>query len=389
MSLLGGVTSTLLVGLPPLPAPQPLIQALQKIEIETSIDVASVFRLRFGNTQSSGTDWDLLQPQYQDGLFRPFTQVQIRVQVGVDIPQAVINGYVTHQEVTYDDQGGNSVLEITGMDATMLMNLTEKVMQWPSMPDSAIAAAIFGQNQIVPNVSPTLPALTEPEGTTTQRSSDIRFLRRMAQRNGFECFVQPQPQTGLDVGYFGPAQNLPGPASGVLNVRMGTQTNVGEFKVRYDMTRPTTATGAGVDSKTQSTFTSPALSAATPPPQAGLYPSGSPMGLEDAVSRSMGPNFQPLVLPAETGQFLDPGLTSATQAIVNRSSWAILAEGTVGQTVGILRPGNIVNVRGVGAAFSGSYYLTRVSHTIDCTSYVQKFQARRNALMMTGSEVFV
>ena len=53
--MLGGVTTTLLIGLPPLPAPPPLIDALQKIEIETSTDVASAFRLRFGLTQSAGT----------------------------------------------------------------------------------------------------------------------------------------------------------------------------------------------------------------------------------------------------------------------------------------------------------------------------------------------
>ena len=48
--MLGGITVTMLIGLPPLPAPQPLLNALQKIEVETSIDVASVFRLRFGMT---------------------------------------------------------------------------------------------------------------------------------------------------------------------------------------------------------------------------------------------------------------------------------------------------------------------------------------------------
>ena len=58
--MLGGITTTLFIGLPPLPAPQSLIEALQKIEIETSTELASVFRLRFGLTQSPGLDWDLV-----------------------------------------------------------------------------------------------------------------------------------------------------------------------------------------------------------------------------------------------------------------------------------------------------------------------------------------
>ena len=48
-----------------------------------------------------------------------------------------------------------------------------------------------------------------------------------------------------------------------------------------------------------------------------------------------------------------------------------MAEGTVGPTWASLRPGGTVNVRGVGLFFNGSYYVTRVSHTIDTDSYVR------------------
>ena len=113
------------------------------------------------------------------------------------------------------------------------------------------------------------------------------------------------------------------------------------------------------------------------------------MGLDDALLRSFGPLSQPIIFPAETGQFTAPGLGTATQAIVNRSSWAIMAEGTVGPDVSVLRPGNTINVRGVGLFFNGSYYVTRVSHTLERDSYIQKFEAQRNAVTMTGSELFV
>jgi hypothetical protein len=386
--MLGGVTITLLFGLPPVPAPPALINAMHRIEIETSTDLASTFRMRFGMTQSPGLDWDLVGPLFQDALFRPFTPVQIRVKVGVEIPQAIINGYIGGQQALYDDQSGSSALEITGLDATMLMNLQEKVLAWP-MTDAEIAQQIFTQYRITPMVSPTLRSLAETEGTTTQRGTDIRFLRRLAQRNGYECFVLPDPQTGIDLGYFGPATNYPDPADAVLNVRMGSDTNVSEFKIRYDMTRPTTAIGMGVDVQTRTPTAFPVVSPATPPPIDNLYPFGTPMGLDDALRRSFGPLSQPIIFPAETGQFTAPGLGTATQAIVNRSSWAVMAEGTVGSDVGVLRPGNTINVRGVGLFFNGSYYVTRVSHTIDCDSYIQKFEAQRNAVTMTGNELFV
>ena len=387
--MLGGISTTLLIGLPPLPAPPPVVSALQKIEIEAAMDVASAFRLHLGITQAVPGDWDLLQVQYQETLFRPFTPIQIRVKVGIDIPETIINGYVTGVDAVYDDESGGSALEVSGMDATILMNLQEKVQQWPMLPDSEIAAAIFAQYAIIPDVTETVPSLFEPEGTTTQRGTDIRFLRRLAQRNGFDCYVQPQPQSGLNIGYFGPAMNFSAAPDAVMNVRMGPETNVGEVRIRYDMSRPTAALGMGLDVKTSSPFAYPAPLPASTPALAPPYPLGMPMGNENTVVRSFGPLSQPLVLPAETGQFAAPGLSVATQAIVNRSSWAIVAEGTAGPDVGILRPGQTANIRGLGVFFNGAYEVTRVSHVIDCTSYVQKFEARRNAVIMTGAEVFL
>ena len=129
--MLGGVTYTVLVGLPPLPLPPLLLTALQKIEVETSIELASVFRLRFGISQTAFGDWDLLMPQYEELFFRSMTPVQIRVKIGIDIPKAIINGYIANQKILYDDEGGAAAMEITGMDATMLMNLQEKIIPWP------------------------------------------------------------------------------------------------------------------------------------------------------------------------------------------------------------------------------------------------------------------
>jgi hypothetical protein len=389
--MLGGVTYTVLMGLPPVPLPPPLLSALQKIEVETSIDLASVFRLRFGISQTAFGDWDLLMPQFEEVFFRPMTPVQIRVKIGIDIPKAIINGYVTNQKILYDDEGGASAMEITGMDATMTMNLQEKVIPWPLPNDGAIAAAIFAQYGIVPMVSPSLPFNLDPTDMTVQRGTDIRFLRRLAQRNGFECFVQPQPQSGIDFGYFGPPLNIPGLPQAVLNVKMGSQTNVTEFKIRYDMMRPTMALSAGVDVMTRSP--SVAISVApsvSPPPTGGLYPWGTPMGLQDATLRALGgAHPPPMVLPAQTGVMALPGLAVVNQAIANRSSWAVVAEGTAGADAGVLSAGGIVNVRGAGMAFNGPYYVTRVAHTFECGCYAQKFEARRNAIDMTGTEVYL
>lgn len=389
--MLGGVTYTVLVGLPPLPLPPPLLTALQRIEVDASTEMAGVFRLRFALARTDFGDWDLLLPLYEETLFRPLTPVQIRVKVGIAIPNAIINGYITNQHVMYDDEGGGSAMEITGMDATILMNLQEKVIPWPIPNDGAVAAAIFGQYGILPMVSPSLPFNLDPTDMTVQRGTDIRFLRRLAQRNGFECFVQPQPQSGLDLGYFGPPSNIPGTHEAVLNVKMGAETNVSDFKIRYDMVKPTLALAAGVDVMTRVPVAAFSVApVVTPPPIGGLYPLGVPMGVQDATGRAVaGPHPPPMVFTAQTGLMTLPGLAVATQAITNRSSWAVVAAGTAGADAGVLYAGRTVNIRGAGLTFNGAYYVTRVSHEIDCGAYTQKFEARRNAVGMTGTEVFV
>ena len=257
------------------------------------------------------------------------------------------------------------------------------------LPDSEIAAGDFCPVPIIPDVVETVPSLIEPEGTTTQRGTDIRFLRRLAQRNGYDCYVQPQPQIGAQCRLFRPGDEFLRCPDAVLNVRMGAQTNVSEFRIRYDMSRPTTALAMGLDVKSSSPFAFPAPLPASTPALAPPFPLGMPMGLDNTVQRSFGPLSQPMVLPAETGQFTAPGLSAATQAIVNRSSWAIVAEGTAGP-----------DRRGSTAGPDRQYprarrVLQRLllgdprMHVIDCTSYVQKFEARRNAVMMTGAEVFL
>lgn len=365
-----GITFTLLLGF--VPAPPEVVDAVQSIEIEASTDVASVCRLRLGIAQTKLGDWSVLEKDF----FRPLLPLAVRLTGGIGIPQAVFNGYVTHLDAVYPNEPGSSTLEVTALDLTHLMNLEEKARAWPNMPDGAIVAAIFGQYGAVPLVQPTTPQLVEPEGTTTQRDTDIRFVKKLAQRNGFDCYVQPEPITGIDQAYFQPPPAPFGPPQAVVNVGMGPDTNVEGFRVGYEMTRPTSAVAAVVDASTKAVL--PALA-----PLA----TRQPMGLEPALLRLLPP---PIARPADTGALSIGELQPLVQSIVDESSWALVAEGTVGLDSGILRPGKLINVRGAGRLLSGSYLATRIGHSVTrAGSYTQTFRARRNAVGMTGAELFV
>ena len=50
-----------------------------------------------------------------------------------------------------------------------------------------------------------------------------------------------------------------------------------------------------------------------------------------------------------------------------------------GKVIGLpdLRPGDNVEIHGVGKRFSGTYYVTKVTHTLNAAGYLTEFDARR------------
>jgi hypothetical protein len=356
------------------PAPGPLIDSLQEVVVETALDVAGAFSMTFGIAPTEGGDWSALGLD----LFKPMLPVGIRVGTGgVPVPAAVLNGYATAQRARYAE-GGKSVLEVRGVDVTAVMNLEEKAKAWTGLPDGAIAATLFTQYAVVPNVTMTSPRIVEPLGSTVQRGTDIRFMRRLARRNGFDCYVQPEPVTGVDTGYFGPPQ-LSGMPQAVINVNMGELTNVRDLEVRYEMARPTVAMALGLDTATKA-------------PGVGVAPVSQllPLGIEPTTIRAVAgaalAGGTPLLQLADTGGTTVAELQPSAQAAVDRASFAVTVEGTTDEAVGVLRPGGLVAVRGIGRLFNGSYQVTKARIAITEGRFEQRFTARRNAVTMTGAE---
>jgi hypothetical protein len=367
-----GVSTLLTIG--KVPAPATLIESLQELVVETALDVAGAFSLTFGIGPTEAGDFTtlVLDP------FKPMLPIGIRIGTGgAPAPLAVLNGYATAQRARFAE-GGKSVIEVRGIDITSVMNFEEKAKAWTGLPDGAIAAALFGQYAVVPQVTMTPPRVIEPMGSTVQRGTDIRFLRRLARRNGFDCYVLPEPLTGLDTGYFGPPQ-VTGMASTVLNVNMGSLTNVRDLEVRYDMVRPTLATALGLDTVTKA-------------PGVGLAPVSQlmPMGIEPTTVRTLAgvgiAGALPMVQLADTGGSTVAELQPSAQAAVDRTSFAVHVDGTTDESVGVLRPGSLIAVRGIGRLFNGLYQVTRSRITIVDGRFEQRFTARRNAVTMTGAE---
>lgn len=354
------------------PADPDLLAAIQQIEVEDHADMADMLRLHAAIGVRDGCSrWTVLD----DDHFSRLANVKIMVTVGSGPAVPIIDAYVIETNADFSNQPGQSVLNVVAMDPTVLMNLKEKVRPWPNMADSDIATVIFGEYGFTPQVEQTQPSRQEADTTTMQRGTDIQFLRQLARRNGYECYVETDPLLRVNVGYFRPPQ-LQQSSQGVLSVNLGEATNVNSFNARYDMLRPTTAQVTGLDIESQSDQPARIESQAL----AGL-------GRETALNGDRPRR----VLLSQTGLAQTGELQTYAQAVVDRSAWAITAEGELNTVAygGILRAKRPVNVRGAGCQFSGTYYVERVHHTFTGDGYTQRFTLRRNALGLTGQERFV
>jgi phage protein D len=343
------------------PADPQLIDAIRTVEVEDHATLADVARLRVATSIAErGASWSVLDEPICDRL----ANVRIAVRLGGESETPLIDGYVIDIKAGLSANPAGSTIEIVVMDATALMDLEEKVRAWPDQSDSAIATSIFGEYSFDTDVASTQLVRQANDVTVMQRETDIRFLHRLAERNGFECYVDVGDQ-GQTVGHFHPP-TLQEPPQAVLSVNIGTETNLDDFSLRYDMLAATQASASGID--VQDASAQPAQTQS-----ASLHDQG------DASTVAADRPRVRLLTPR--GLSRTDELQTLTQAAVDRSAFAITAEGLVNAAVlgQALRAKKPVLVRGAGRRFSGQFYVDRVLHRFDANGYQQRVTLKRNA----------
>ena len=170
---------------------QDLFPPLLEMVVEDDHRMAAVFRIKVSIRQQEDGHWTYLD----DDRIKLWNKVTIAANTG-DQDQKVITGYITHLKPHFEADESNSFLEICGMDPTSLMSIEEKIKDWPNRTDSDIAKEIFDDYGLTPEVDETSITHEDTVSTIIQRETDIQFLKRLARRNGFECFARD------DTGYF-------------------------------------------------------------------------------------------------------------------------------------------------------------------------------------------
>jgi hypothetical protein len=367
MSLLG-IHLTLWIGpTVPWPVPPPMLEALESIEVKHSDEGRSGFQIVFqvGRGSTGMLDYPLLMsPQ-----FNAFARVILVVTFGA-MPQVLMDGIITNQQLNPGKTPGASTFTLTGEDVSVMMDREEKNVEHPAQPDAVIALKLIGtyaQYGMIPMIIPP-PSLDVPvptERTPVQQATDLAYLQEIARRYNYVFYVTPGPVPGTNTAYWGPLirVGVPQPA---ISYNMGPSTNVESLDFQYDADSPESVSGQVQDRTTNETVPVHSLAIRQIPLSARI----------------------PDLLRSRKRLFRESG-ASAAQALDRAQSMTDASTNEVVTVSGelnalhygrILQARSLVGLRGVGYSYDGLYYVKEVTHTISKDSYKQRFTLAREGL---------
>jgi phage protein D len=344
-----------------------LCNDLVSLEVELDEELAGMFRLKLVLLLNSDGSWNYLDDERLT-LWTP-----VIVTAGLeDDQQQLLKGYITHLRPVFGSGLDDCYLEVWGMDASVLLDREDKLKDWPNRKDSDIAREIFGNYRLAAQVEDTGLVHDEKVSTIIQHETDMQFLKRLALRNGYECYIDG------DTGYFQPPR-VNAASQPVLAVQFGEETNVNRFQLEANALATANVEMLQVDHDSKEILDATSTAG-----------SQRALGANGADS-FLGANTTPgLVYVAKTVTTGNAEMAALCQGLYNEGEWFVTGEGEVAanQYGNVLTPRGPVTIKGIGETHSGLYYVTHVHHIFTADGYIQRFRVKRNGLMPTGAESF-
>jgi hypothetical protein len=372
--MLLGVNLSLLIGPTlPLPATPDIAEAVQSVSVTQNDEGRSGFQIVLQVGRAGPTDMLdyrlLLNP-----LLRPFNRVILTVLFKA-LPQVLMDGIITNQQLSPGAQPGSGTLTLTGEDVSVMMDMKKKRANYEAMSEPLIALAIIGsyaQYGLVPMVIPPA-ALDQPlpiERTPVQQSTDLEHLKSIGERFGHVFYVEAGPAPGVNTAYWGPPKRV-GLPQRALSVGMGPETNVESINFSYNGLAPTIVDDEIQDKRLNVSLPVKTFASLRLPP----------LALAPALPTQL-PNVRTTLL--ERGSGLDIAQAYArAQGITDKSVDGVAtAQGELDalRYGGVLKSRGIVGLRGAGFTHDGFYYVKSVSHSISKGQYKQRFSLAREGV---------
>jgi hypothetical protein len=362
-----GYHLTLLMG-PTIPAPVPklVLEALQSAQVTVSAGQRSGFQLTFALGDRSLINTTLLPAGYFDPKIRVILVVTVR-----GLPQVLMDGIITRQEVAPNNNPEQATLTVTGEDLSLLMDLEDSTFCYPAMPDVAKVALILARYAIYGMIPLTIPEMFPDVDSPTSRipvqtGTDLSYIEHLSRKNGYVFYLEPGPLPGANLAYWGPEirAGIPQPA---LNVGMDAHTNVESLSFSFDglsrkqlavtIQEPNTRIGISI-----------------PVPDLNIFQ--PPLALKQA------PALRTKKL-CGTAKLNPIKATAKALAESSRSSDAVTGSGSLNvvRYGRLLKARGIVGVRGAGTSYDGLYYVKSVTTNLKKGELKQNFTLSRNGLI--------
>ena len=332
-----------------------LYPALVEVVVETDRKQWTIATLVLETRRLEDGNWTV----QDDDRIKPWVPVKVLAVFG-DETEEVMRGYVREVKADYPAEKGSATVTVICQDDSLKMDRLHVEQPWGEdgpVTDGQIASQIIQRHSLQPEGRP-------GEGQTVQElnqnSTDIRFLKRRADANGYEIIFREGTV------HFGDMR-LDVETQATILVYAGSRTNCISFNIQDDGNKPDqvayqVAADVGTDS--------PPVEVTSNLRLLGNEPVGGASGLDDFTWR-----------PQRQGINDDAQMDAIAQQAANEASMKIKVDGELdGSLYGhVLRTGEPVGVDGLGERYGGTYYVDSASHRFDINGYKVTFKLLRNA----------
>jgi phage protein D len=366
--------------------PGPALRDIQKVVYRDNVAELDSFELVVNNWDPATNSFRYVgsetreELESREGLFRLFEPCNTKVELRMgyrDELRTMLTGTFTTMEPIFPT-GGAPTLTVRGLNVLHQLRRKPYSYAWENKRDSEIARELAtlrdpesGRKRFPLPIEIDENALSrEPvlEYVAQDNVTDIDFLMMRALERGYVVFVQPEdPDRGTEERlYFGPSEGGRGSRLRKVTYELAWGKSILELKptlTTANQTRSVTVRGWDRNKK---------------------EPIEEKVDLDDPeLNRNQ--DLYELLKVCDPRDDVVVNLPVFTKEQAKRRARDLLREqqkGMVqvtGKTIGLpdLRAGQVVALTGIGARFSGLYFVTATTHTIDDGGYVTEFNARR------------
>jgi uncharacterized protein len=273
----------------------------------------------------------------------------------------IASGVITEMTTNFPESG-TPELSVAGYDHAFPLTVGKNSRTWTKSRDSDAAHEIASFH----NLNAKIEATTQQHNQIEQNNeSDFEFLKKLADRNHFEIFVDEQ----RTLQFHKPSDK----ADAVVRLAWGE--GLLSFKPEANLAGQITKVEVrGWNPKTKEAI----LGTATAGEESGL----------DGKSKSAGDRLKKFVKDSSKQPVLRLRQPVFTQAEANARAKAALNERAKqfltgdAESIGLpeIRPDRNIELANLGAQFSRTYYVQQATHKVDSNGYRTRFKVKETAL---------